>query len=54
MIYFTTGMRLPPEMDVPFRSLMATANRNNITFYSVDTRGVMTTAQNAGATGQMR
>ena len=53
VIYFTTGMRLPPELDSPFRGLMATANRNNITFYSVDTRGVMTTSQNAGATDQM-
>jgi VWFA-related protein len=53
VIYFTTGMRLPPELDAPFRSLMATANRNNITFYSVDTRGVMTKSQNAGATDQM-
>ena len=53
VIYFTTGMRLPPELDAPFRSLMATANRNNTTFYSVDTRGVMTTSQNAGAASQM-
>jgi VWFA-related protein len=53
VIYFTTGMRLPPELDAPFRNLMATANRNNTTFYSVDTRGVMTKSQNAGATDQM-
>jgi VWFA-related protein len=53
VIYFTTGMRLPPELDTPFRSLMSTANRNNITFYSVDTRGVMTTSQNAGARSQL-
>jgi VWFA-related protein len=53
VLYFTSGMRLPPELDVPFRSLMATANRNNITFYSVDTRGVMTTSQNAGASSQL-
>jgi VWFA-related protein len=53
VIYFTTGMRLPPELDVPFRSLLATANRDNITFYSVDTRGVMTSAQNAGASSQL-
>jgi VWFA-related protein len=53
VIYFTTGMRLPPELDAPFRSLMATANRNNTTFYSVDTRGVMTKSQNAGAADQM-
>ncbi len=53
VIYFTTGMRLPPELDTPFRSLMSTANRNNVTFYSVDTRGVMTTSQNAGARSQL-
>jgi VWFA-related protein len=53
VIYFTWGMYLTPELDMPFRSLMATANRDNITFYSVDTRGVMTGARNAGATGQL-
>ena len=53
VIYFTTGMRLPPELDVPFRSLMSSANRDNITFYSVDTRGVMTASQTAGAREQL-
>jgi hypothetical protein len=53
VIYFTWGMRLPPELDVPFRSLMSTANRDNITFYSVDTRGVMTASQTAGARDQL-
>ena len=53
VIYFTWGMSLPPELDVPFRSLMSTANRNNITFYSVDTRGVMTASQTAGARNQL-
>ena len=42
-------MYLPPELDAPFRSLMATANRNNITFYSVDTRGVMTGVAERGS-----
>ena len=53
VIYFTTGMYLSPELDGPFRSLMSTANRNNITFYSVDTRGVMTGAQTSGARSQL-
>jgi hypothetical protein len=53
VIYFTWGMYLTPELDVPFGSLMATANRDNITFYSVDTRGVMTASQTAGARGQL-
>jgi VWFA-related protein len=53
VIYFTTGMRLPPELDVPFHSLMSAANRDNVTFYSVDTRGVMTASQTAGAREQL-
>jgi hypothetical protein len=46
-------MYLTPELDVPFRSLMSAANRDNVTFYSVDTRGVMTGSQNSGARGQL-
>jgi hypothetical protein len=42
-----------PELDVPFRNLMSMANRANLTFYSVDTRGVLTQGQNAGATGEL-
>jgi VWFA-related protein len=53
VVYFTWGIYLTPELDVPFRSLMSTANRDNITFYSVDTRGVMTASQNSGARGQL-
>jgi VWFA-related protein len=53
VIYFTWGMYLTPELDAPFRSLMSNANRDNITFYTVDTRGVMTGARNAGATDKL-
>lgn len=53
VVYFTWGMYLTPELDVPFHSLMSTANRDNVTFYSVDTRGVMTGAQTSGARGQL-
>jgi VWFA-related protein len=53
VLYFTWGMYLTPELDAPFHGLISTANRENVTFYSVDTRGVMTGAQNAGARGQL-
>jgi VWFA-related protein len=53
VVYFTWGMYLTPELDVAFRNLMSTANRDNVTFYSVDTRGVMVSAQNSGARGQL-
>jgi VWFA-related protein len=53
VIYFTWGMYLTPELDVPFRNLLSTANRDNVTFYSIDTRGVMTGAQTMGARTQL-
>src|SRR5580658_6857387 len=53
VMYFTSGMYLGPELDTPFRNLMGAANRDNVTFYSVDVRGGMTSAQNAGAMSQM-
>lgn len=53
VIYFTSGMYLTSELDVPFRSLMSAANHTNVTFYSVDTRGVMTASQNSDARSQL-
>ena len=53
VMYFTAGMDRGPELDNIFRNLLATANRNNVTFYSVDTRGVMVGQQNSGAMGQL-
>ena len=47
VLYFTTGLYVTPELDVPLRNLMSLANRENVTFYSVDTRGVMTASLNA-------
>jgi VWFA-related protein len=53
VVYFTWGMYLTPELDVPFRNLMGAANRENVTFYTVDTRGVMTASQNSEARSQL-
>ena len=53
VVYFTAGMYLTSELDAPFQSLMSAANRDNITFYTVDTRGVMVTAQTADARSQL-
>jgi VWFA-related protein len=53
VLYFTAGMYLTPELDAIFRNLTSMANRANVTFYAVDTRVVMTFAQNAGATDQL-
>lgn len=40
VIYFTAGMAVPTNLDEPFRNVLSAANRGNISFYSVDTRGV--------------
>ncbi|MCX6631041.1 MAG: VWA domain-containing protein [Candidatus Solibacter sp.] len=53
VLYFTQGMYLTPELDVLFRNLMSTANRVNVTFYSVDTHGVTTASQNSEARSQL-
>jgi VWFA-related protein len=53
VLYFSGGMYETPELDVPFRNLMSMANRANVTFYSVDTRGVVIHGQNVGATGEL-
>jgi VWFA-related protein len=53
VMYFTSGMVLPTELDTPFRNLMSSANRENVTFYTVDVRGVSTSSQNAAAMSQM-
>ena len=55
VLYFSTGMYKTPELDAIFSNLTGMANRANVTFYSVDPRGV-TTGYGAGtadmATGQ--
>jgi hypothetical protein len=53
VLYFTAGMIRHSELDEPFRNLMGMANRANVTFYSLDTRGVMTSAQNSEGMGQL-
>jgi VWFA-related protein len=53
VMYFSAGMYRGPELDNIFRNLLATANRDNVTFYSVDTRGVMTHSENTGAMNQL-
>jgi VWFA-related protein len=53
ILYFTQGLYVTPELDVPFRNIMSTANMANVTFYSIDTRGVMVSTQNGSATAQL-
>jgi len=53
VLYFTAGLYLGSELDRMFDNLKGMANRANVTFYSVDSRGVMTGSQNSGAMAQL-
>lgn len=53
IIYFSSGMYVPTHLDEPFRNVISAANRGNISFYSVDTRGVTTWSQNQGAAEEL-
>lgn len=53
ILYFSQGMYIPTYLDEPYRNLVSMANRANVTFYAVDTRGVMTFSQNSGANDQL-
>ena len=53
ILYFTWGMYIPTYLDEPYRNLVSMANRANVTFYTVDCRGVMTWSQNSGASDQL-
>ena len=54
ILYFSEGMWIPTHLDEPFRAVMSTANRENVTFYAVDTRGVLTGGQNQWAADALR
>jgi VWFA-related protein len=54
ILYFTWGLPVPPYLDEPFKNLMSMANRGNVTFYTVDTNGVITWSQNQSSADALR
>ena len=54
VLYFSSGMYVPNELDVMYNNLISMANRSNVTFYSVDTRGVTTYSDNSEALNELR
>jgi VWFA-related protein len=40
IIYFTPGFSIPQGMEQAFKNVISIANRSNVSFYSIDTRGV--------------
>ena len=40
IVYFTPGFSIPQGMEQAFKNVISIANRSNVSFYSIDTRGV--------------
>ncbi|MCJ7504678.1 MAG: VWA domain-containing protein, partial [Acidobacteriia bacterium] len=49
VLYFSAGFVKPQELDEPFEQVVSIANRSNVSFYTVDAQGLMTTSTNRAA-----
>lgn len=47
VIFFSEGLVLPPNVQEAFRSVIAEANRGNVSFYAVDVAGLRTESKSA-------
>jgi len=54
ILFFSSGFGIPQGMEEPWRILISTANRFNVTFYSIDARGLNTTSMNQAAVSQLK
>jgi VWFA-related protein len=54
ILYFTEGFFVPQELDHQFRETISIANRANVSFYTVDARGLSTTSSNQAAIDMLR
>ena len=54
ILFFSEGFGIPQGMEEPFKTLISTANRFNVTFYSIDARGLTTTNLNDEAVSELR
>ena len=52
ILYFTPGFSIPQGMEQGFKNVISIANRSNVSFYAIDTRGVGA-GGNAGASGML-
>jgi len=52
ILYFTPGFSIPQGMEQAFKNVISIANRSNVSFYAIDTRGVGA-GSNSGASGML-
>jgi tetratricopeptide (TPR) repeat protein len=54
VVFFSTGLRVPPSLDGLFRTAIGQANRASVSVYAVDVRGLDTTRDLAGTAAALR
>ncbi len=54
VLFFSSGFGIPQGMEEAFKTVISTANRFNVTFYSIDATGLNTTSLNQESISQLR
>jgi len=54
IVYFSEGLQVPNQLEPLYRSVVSEANRANLSIYSVDARGLLTTSDNDRARSDLR
>jgi VWFA-related protein len=54
LLYFTEGLFVPDNLDEPFRAIISSANRANVSIYAIDSRGLQTGGENQSAADTLR
>ena len=53
ILYFSEGVVIPQELQDQLKQILSIANRANVSFYTVDASGLMTTSTNQAATDML-
>ena len=54
IVYFSEGLEVPNQLEPLYRSVVSESNRANLSVYSVDARGLLTTSDNEAARRDLR
>ena len=54
IVYFSEGLEVPNQLEPLYRSVVSEANRANLSIYSIDARGLLTTSDNDDARRDLR
>ena len=54
IVYFSEGLEVPNQLEPLYRSVVSEANRANLSIYSIDARGLLTTSDNEDAKRDLR